>query len=188
GQAHRARRRTGGQVIVKVQRLGIADAVERELDVLAQLGRTVEARVSWAADYHVMDLVDEFADRLREELDYRIEARNAREIGANLAGVTQLTIPKVREDLTTPRLLVMQWLEGVSVRQVERIDEMGFDRRALADVLLRASMQQMLVEGHFHADPHPGNVMVLADGRIGLIDFGASGRLDGVQQAALREM
>ena len=84
--------------------------------------------------------------------------------------------------------MVMQRLDGVSVRQVDRIDSMGLNRPTLAGVLLRAFLQQMLVDGHFHADPHPGNMLVLTDGRIGLIDFGAAGRLDLVEQAALREI
>jgi ubiquinone biosynthesis protein len=82
----------------------------------------------------------------------------------------------------------MEWLEGTSVRRVDRLDDLGFDRSALADVLLRASLQQMLVDGRFHADPHPGNIMVLSDGRIGLIDFGAASRLDPLQQASVRQM
>src|SRR5207244_2785544 len=159
-----------------------------DLDVLAQLGQSVEARFSWAAEYRVMDLVGEFSDRLREELDFRVEARNATEIAGNLQPGGRVRIPRVHPDLSTSRVLVMEWLEGVSVRQVDRIDAMGLDRAALADALLRTAMRQMLVDGHFHADPHPGNIMVLSDGTVGLIDFGAAGRLDAVQQAALREM
>jgi ubiquinone biosynthesis protein len=82
----------------------------------------------------------------------------------------------------------MEWLDGVSVRETEHIDAMGFDRVVLAETLLRCLLQQMLVDGHFHVDPHPGNVLVLADGRIGLIDFGATARLDALQQTSVREM
>jgi ubiquinone biosynthesis protein len=134
-----------------------------------------------------MDLVHEFAERLREELDFRVEARNATEIAKNLTDA-RVRIPRVYDDLSTSRVLVMEWLEGVSVRQVDEIDALGADRRALADALLRVAMRQMLIDGHFHADPHPGNIFVLRDGSIGLIDFGAAGRLDNAQMAALREM
>jgi ubiquinone biosynthesis protein len=82
----------------------------------------------------------------------------------------------------------MEWFDGVSVRDTDRFDELGADRAKLADALLRTALQQMLVDGHFHADPHPGNVLLLADGRLALIDFGASGRLDALQQSALREV
>jgi ubiquinone biosynthesis protein len=97
-------------------------------------------------------------------------------------------VPVVHTQLSTARILVMEWLDGVSVREVERIDALGLDRARLAETLLRSSLRQMLVEGRFHADPHPGNVLVLADGRLGLIDFGATGRLDPLQQASMREM
>ncbi|MEA2932099.1 MAG: ubiquinone biosynthesis protein, partial [Actinomycetota bacterium] len=91
-------------------------------------------------------------------------------------------------ELTSARLLVMEWLDGVSVRHGERVDQVGVDRRVLADALLRCVLTQTLVDGHFHGDPHPGNVMVLEDGRLGLIDFGNAGRLDPLQQSSLREM
>jgi ubiquinone biosynthesis protein len=188
GQAYRAKLPGGEPVIVKVQRPGIAAAVERDLLVLAELAQVVESRTSWGAEYHVTELTNEFADRLREELDFRLEARNAIEIAANLDGMPRVHIPKVHEELSTARVLVLEWLDGVSVREVERIDRLGLERPALADTLLRCAMQQMLVDGRFHADPHPGNVLVLEGGRLGLIDFGATGRLDPLQQASMRGM
>lgn len=94
----------------------------------------------------------------------------------------------MHHELTTAKVLVMEWLDGVSVGDGQRIDALGLDRQSLADALLRCSLQQMLIDGHFHADPHPGNLLVLADGPLGLIDFGAAGRLDALQQSALREM
>ncbi len=188
GQAHRARLRDGERVVVKVQRPGIAEAVERDMQVLVELARSAESRAAWAADYHVLDLAHEFADRLREELDFRIEARNATEISERLSPTAGVRVPRVHRDLSGARVLVMEWLDGVSVRESERIDALGFDRAALADRLLRCCLQQMLVDGHFHADPHPGNVMVLGDGTLGLIDFGAAGRLDPMEQSSLRAM
>lgn len=191
GQAYRARLHGGQQVIVKVQRPGIADSVNQDLDVLDELAHVAEERTSWGVEYHVSELAGEFANLLREELDFRIEARNASDIAASIegdGGPVPIRVPAVYHDLTTPRVLVMEWLDGVSVRQTGRIDELGVDRRAAADALLRCVLRQMLVEGQYHADPHPGNVMVLRDGSIGLIDFGAASRLDPGQQAALREL
>jgi ubiquinone biosynthesis protein len=189
GQAYKARLHSGEPVIVKVQRPGIAAAVERDMGVLLELARTAEARTSWAAEYRVLELANEFADRLREELDFRIEARNATIIGGRIGdGTGPVRVPRVHDELTTARVLTMEWLDGVSVRQADRVDALGVDRPALAEALLRCSLQQMLVDGHFHADPHPGNVLVLGDGRLGLIDFGATGRLDAVEQSSLREM
>jgi ubiquinone biosynthesis protein len=188
GQAYRARLPGGEPVIVKVQRPGIAAAVERDLLVLAELARAVETRTSWAGEYRVSELADEFAERLREELDFRLEARNASEIAANLAGMPQVRIPTVHQELSSARVLVLEWLDGVSIREVERIDRLGLARPALAEALLRCALQQMLIDGRFHADPHPGNVLVLPDGQLGLIDFGATGRLDPLQQASMRGM
>jgi ubiquinone biosynthesis protein len=136
----------------------------------------------------VTELADEFADRLREELDFRREARNATEIAAAMTAADRVHVSAVHGELSTARVLVMEWLDGVSVRKVERIDALGLDRSRLAKALLRCALRQMLVDGRFHADPHPGNVLVLADGRLGLIDFGATGRLDPLQQASMREM
>ncbi len=187
-QAYRARLRTGEGVIIKVQRPGIGEAIERDIQVMLELAHTVEARTSWGAEYHVLDFASEFADRLREELDFHIEARNAIEIAGNLATMPEIHIPAVHTELSTSKVLVMEWLDGVNVRQNERIDALGFDRTRLAHTLLRSAMQQMLLDGVFHADPHPGNVMVLTDGRLALIDFGAASRLDAMQQASLREM
>ncbi len=188
GQAHRARLQDGEPVIVKVQRPGIAEAVERDLDVVTELARAVETRTTWGAEYRVLDLAREFGERLREELDFRGEARNATEIAAHLPSGSNVRIPRVHDDLTTSRVLVMEWLDGVSARDDDEIDRLGVDRRALADELLRTMLHQMLVEGRFHADPHPGNVMVLSDGRLGLIDFGATGVVDPLEQAAVRDV
>jgi ubiquinone biosynthesis protein len=188
GQVHRARLHGGQQVVVKVQRPGIAGSVNRDLDVLNQLATVVEQRTTWGAEYHVCDLADEFAERLREELDFAIEARNASDIAANLDGASDVQIPAVFHDLTTRRVLVMEWLDGVSVRDGDAIDKLGVDRRELAEDLLGCMLQQMLVDAQYHADPHPGNVMVLRSGRLALIDFGAASRIDPLQQTAIRDV
>jgi ubiquinone biosynthesis protein len=188
GQVHRARLHGGRQVVVKVQRPGIANSVDRDLDVLDELATMVEQRTTWGADYHVSDLADEFAERLREELDFEIEARNASDIAANLDDDGDVRIPAVFHDLTSRRVLVMEWLDGVSVRETDEIDDLGVDRRQLAEDLLRCMLQQMLVDAQYHADPHPGNVMVLRDGRLALIDFGAASRIDPLQQTAIRDV
>jgi ubiquinone biosynthesis protein len=188
GQVYRATLPDGSPVVVKVIRPGIEESVDVDLSVLEELGRVVETRTSWGAEYHVRDLVDEFSARLREELDFRIEARNARAIATSLPNGSRVSVPDVYTDLSTSRVLVMEWLDGVSVRDVAWSEARASDRTKVADILLRTFLEQMLQDGVFHADPHPGNVMLLADGRLALIDFGAAGRLDAVQQAALRDL
>ena len=188
GQVYRAQLPDGARVVVKVQRPGIDESVRVDLSVLEELGHVVETRTSWGRDYHVEDLVAEFSARLREELDYRIEARNAHAIAATMPADARIRVPLVYDDLSTARVLVMEWLDGTSVREVDWSGVRVADRVKLADSLLRTFLEQMLQDGVFHADPHPGNVMLLADGELALIDFGAAGRLDTVQQAALRDL
>jgi ubiquinone biosynthesis protein len=188
GQVYRASLPDGSPVVVKVIRPGIEESVDVDLSVLEELGRVVDTRTSWGAEYHVMELVDEFSTRLREELDFRIEARNARTIASNLPHGSRVAVPDVYEELSTSRVLVMEWLDGVSVRDVAWDEARPAERTKIADLLLRTFLEMMLQDGVFHADPHPGNVMLLRDGQLALIDFGAAGRLDSVQQAALREL
>ena len=188
GQVYRAQLPDGSPVVVKVQRPGIDESVRVDLSVLEELGRVVETRTTWGREYRVGDLVAEFSARLREELDYRIEARNAHAIAATMPSDARIRVPYVYDELSTSRVLVMEWLDGVSVREVDWGATRVADRVKLADSLLRTFLEQMLQEGVFHADPHPGNVMLLADGHLALIDFGAAGRLDPVQQSALRDL
>jgi ubiquinone biosynthesis protein len=188
GQVYRAQLPDGSPVVVKVQRPGIDESVRVDLSVLEELGHVVESRTTWGREYRVDELVDEFSARLREELDYRIEARNAYAIASTMPADARIRVPYVYDELSTSRVLVMEWLDGTSVREVDWGAARIADRVKLADSLLQTFLEQMLQEGVFHADPHPGNVMLLADGRLALIDFGAAGRLDPVQQAALRDL
>jgi ubiquinone biosynthesis protein len=188
GQAHRARLHNGDDVIVKVQRPGISELVDRDLEVLERVAEAIESRTSWGAQWDVRGIAREFADRLREELDYRVEGQHAAHIGGHLPAGSRVRVPAVHEGLTTSRVLVMEWLDGVSVRQADRVDELGVDRDRLAQELLRTVLHQILTDGRYHSDPHPGNVMVLGDGQLGLIDFGATGALDPLEQSAVREV
>jgi ubiquinone biosynthesis protein len=164
GQVYRAQLPDGAHVVVKVQRPGIGESVRVDLSVLEELGHVVETRTSWGREYRVDDLVTEFSARLREELDYRIEARNAAAIAATMPSDAHIRVPFVYENLSTSRVLVMEWLDGASVREVDWSGVPVAARVKLADSLLRTFLEQMLQEGVFHADPHPGNVMLLADG------------------------
>jgi ubiquinone biosynthesis protein len=182
-QAHRAQLATGEQVVVKVQRPGIRALVEGDLDILLRLARTLHARACWAREVSVLDLAEGFAAALREELEFRIEARNIVAVAAG--GSHQIRIPAVHT--ATVRVLVLEWLDGVNVRDAGgRLA--GCDRLALARGLLTTMLRQVMIEGTFHADPHPGNVLVLPGGELALIDFGSVGRLDPLQQAALRRL
>src|SRR5215472_15412507 len=185
GQAHRARLATGEPVMVKVQRPDVRALVEHDLNILLRMARALEARAGWARQYAVLEMTRGFAAALREELDFRIEARNI----AAVAGSSRIRVPAVYGQWSTSRVLVMEYLDGVSVRDAEPVlAESAADRHGLACGLLGTILRQVMAEGTFHADPHPGNVLVLRDGQLALIDFGSVGRLDPLQQAALRRL
>lgn len=187
-QVHAATLLDGCEVVVKVQRPGIDDLVERDLEALLRLARSVERRAAWAQPYQIGELAAEFAERLREELDFRMEAANTGVIARNLEGSSNVHVPLVHAELSTRRILILERLSGTSIRDGDEIDRRGFDRQEIADRLLACCLHQLLVDGIYHADPHPGNILVLNDQTVALIDFGAVGRLDAVQQEALKEM
>jgi ubiquinone biosynthesis protein len=188
-QAYRARRHGGAPVILKVQRPGISELVARDLDMIRHLTRRLEARAEWARVHHIADLGRGFADALAEELDFRVEARNIAAVAAAAPAGETVRIPTVHADISGRRLLVLNRFEGVNVRDADsRVEALGADRHALARDLLGCLLRQILVQGMFHADPHPGNVLLLRSGGLALIDFGSVGRLDVRQQAALRRL
>ena len=184
-QVHRARLTAGMKVVVKVQRPGIRPLVERDIDIVLRLARTLEARAEWARQFRVVALAEGFADALAEELDFRVEARNI----AAVAPSSGIQIPGVHKSLSTSRVLVLDYLDGVSVRDAgPLLDRARTDRAGVARGLLGCMLRQVMIDGTFHADPHPGNVLVLRDANLALIDFGLVGRLDPLQQAGLRRL
>jgi ubiquinone biosynthesis protein len=203
-QVHAARLRAGEEVVVKVQRPGISPTVERDLDVVLRLAATIEARRRRGLSVHatidgvdqsglnVVELAGGFAGALREELDFRIEARNVAAVSSALeqrGGDPLVHVPAVYEALTSRRVLVMERLHGVPFSAAEAtIRARGLDRHGLAVGLLNSLLNQIMRDGVFHADPHPGNVLLLDDGRLGLLDFGSVGRLDPIVQGALARL
>jgi ubiquinone biosynthesis protein len=189
-QVHAARLRSGAEVAVKVQRPGIRSVVERDLDIVARLARTMERRTRWARAIGAGDLANAFADAVRDELDFRVEAGNMAAVAAaSPGGASAVRVPAPHPPLCTQRVLVMQRLHGTPLGAADAvIAEQALDREALACELLGFMLRQIMVDGVFHADPHPGNVMVLTDGRLGLLDFGSVGRLDASLRSALQRL
>lgn len=187
-QVHSATLLDGREVVVKVQRPGLDELIERDLDALLRVARTLERRTAWARLYQLGEIAGEFASRLRDELDFRREALNTVALAQNLEPMSDVQVPAVYEELSTHRVLTLERIRGISIREREEIERRGYDREEIADRLLGCYLRQLLIDGVYHADPHPGNILVLEEQRIGLLDFGAVGRLDAVQQAALGEM
>ena len=186
-QVHAARLRSGAEVAVKVQRPGIRAVVERDLDIVARLARSLEGRTRWARSIGARELAEGFAEAVREELSFRIEAANMAGVAASGNGAVR--VPAPYQPLCSERVLVMQRLDGTPLSVAGPvITERGLDRAALARELLAYVLSQIMVHGVFHADPHPGNVLVLADGSLGLLDFGSVGRIDGSLRSALQRL
>ena len=188
GQVYRARLRTGEAVIVKAQRPEVAEVVRRDSHVLLRLASMVEHNTPFGDEHRVHELARQFTNSLEQELDFRIEARNTETIRRNMADQPRVRIPRVYDALSTARVMVQERLDGVTVADCARVARLAADPQVLADALLRAALTQMMVNGLFHADLHPGNVMVLDDGTLGLVDFGNTGELDPLWQASLRPM
>lgn len=182
-QVHLARLKTGEEVVVKVQRPGVRKVAEGDLDIVARLASTLQRRTRWGRALGVQDLANGFSVALREELDFRVEARNLATVAAASAG-QDVGLPEVHEDLCTARVLVMQRLSGVPIRSAGPLAQ-GAD---LARTLLSFLLRQVMLDGVFHADPHPGNIMLLHDGRLGLLDFGSVGRIDAQLRSALQRL
>jgi ubiquinone biosynthesis protein len=188
GQTYRAQLRTGEAVVIKVQRPGIAEVMERDLAALALLAGVAQRRTPFGQDIRSGELLDQFAQSLRAELDFRREADAMTEMSALLGPASAVRVPAVHRELCTRRLLVQERFEGFTAADVAALDASEIDQRELAERLLACFLEQILRIGFFHADPHPGNIFVFHDGTLGLIDLGAVGRLDSIQQAAVVDM
>ncbi|AJY74990.1 ABC1 kinase family protein [Paenibacillus beijingensis] len=198
GQVHTARLHSGEQIAVKVQRPGIRAVVETDLEILQDLARAAEHRLEWASRFGIRDLVDELSVSLLAELDYTLEGRNAERIAAQFHDNSHVIIPAIYWDLTTRKVLAMDYLNGISIGERELLAASGYELRSIAESVAGAVFEQLFIGGFFHADPHPGNVIVMPPrpekpgsgktrenrGRspdvrpvIGLLDFGLVGRL-----------
>jgi ubiquinone biosynthesis protein len=186
-QAHAATLSGGQEVVVKVRRPGLEEQVNRDLAIARWLAAKAERRTTWGRFYQVTGLVDEFSDVLHGELDFNIEARHAIEAGATIAHHSEIVAPEIIRSLTSERMLVMERLSGVPLASMtSAIDPVR--ARQLADALCMSQVEAMLKGERFHGDPHPGNVLILEDGNLGLIDFGIAGRLDTFERASVFQM
>ena len=177
GQVHQAALRDGRLVAVKVQRPDAAKQVEEDLTALAEVAAWVDKHTETGARYDFTQLVVEFRKTLLEELDYRHEAANLRTLGRNLAGFPTIVVPQPIEDYTTSRVLTMDYVLGTKVTKLSPLTRLTIDAARLGHELVRAYLHQIVVDGFFHADPHPGNVFVTDDERLALIDLGMVGYL-----------
>ncbi len=188
GQAHRAKLHDGRSVIVKLQRLGLDDVVRRDSAVLSFLARELDWRVEAARRIGVRDLADELISSIKAELDYTREVAAGIRLRESQVPDGGVQIPVVYPELSTDRLLVMDEVVGRPVSDVAAIEAAPVPRTELSRRLLNSFLTQIMRDGYYHADPHPGNVFIDAEGTLWLLDFGAVGRIDPVTREALQGM
>ncbi len=177
GQVHRARLKSGEEVIVKIQRPDIERKVESDLEIIKGLARLSERRSPEARRMGIYNIVEEFSRMLLRELDYAREARNTERVYNNFRDDQRVVIPRVYWEYTTPRVLTEEYIPGIKLSDIAEIDRRGWDRRKISQLGTEAFLVQILAHGFFQADPHPGNILVMDENTIAFIDFGQIGTL-----------
>ena len=196
-QTHKATLKDGRDVALKVQRPGLEAVIEQDIALIRLIAKLV-AQTDFGQYYDIVSIAEEFTQALRAELDFTQEAHNTDLLRRNLQASrwiepNRLTVPEINWDLTTEKLLVMEWLDGVPLLAANFANpafdgDVDREREEVSTLLLKAFFQQICLDGFFHADPHPGNMFYLRDGRIALFDCGMVGRLDPRTQQILLEL
>jgi predicted unusual protein kinase regulating ubiquinone biosynthesis (AarF/ABC1/UbiB family) len=177
GQVHRAELRDGRAVVVKVQRPGVREVIVKDLEILLELAQFLDSHTETGKRYEFGGILTELRKSLLRELDYKQEARHLTTFANNLREFERLVLPAPIDDYTTSRVLTMDFIPGKKITGLSPLARMDLDGYGLADHFFRAYLKQMLVDGIFHADPHPGNVFLTDDERIALLDLGMVARL-----------
>jgi len=176
-QIHRAKLASGTPVVLKIRRPGIEAKIDADLRLLDRLAHLIEREMPEVRRYRPVQVVGQLRGSLERELDLAVEARNTERFARNFADDLDILVPRVYLEWTSSTMIVQEHIEGIRGNDLAAIDSAGLDRKVLAARGVDAVLKMILVDGFFHADPHPGNVMYLPDNRIALIDFGMVGRL-----------
>jgi ubiquinone biosynthesis protein len=188
GQVHRARLRDGREVAVKVQRPDIRQTIVDDLEALAEIAQWLDKHSKAGKVYCFADMLEEFKRSLMRELDYRQEARNLSALRENLKDFRHITVPAPIEDYCTATVMTSEYVHGQKITSVSPLVRTELDGGVLADELFRAYLQQILVDGLVHSDPHPGNVFLTDDNRVALIDLGQVARITPSMQESLLQL
>jgi ubiquinone biosynthesis protein len=188
GQVHHARLRDGRPVAVKVQRPNIRQTILEDLEAFAQIAAMADKHTEIGRQLAFQPMVEEFRKALLRELDYRREAVNLVTLANNLREYTRLVIPRPIDDYTTSRVLTMDFVKGTRITDLSPLARIDLDNQRLAEDLCKAYLDQILIDGFFHADPHPGNLLITDDGRLALLDLGMVARIDPAMQERLLKL
>jgi ubiquinone biosynthesis protein len=177
-QVHQAILANGDEVVVKIQRPGIEKTIDLDLDILYDFANLAQNRTGFGERYELADFAEEFAISLRAELDFRREGRNADRFRENFSKEKHLYVPQVYWEYTTRRVLVQERITGIKIDNIPALDAAGYNRHRLATHAANFVLKEVLEDGYFHADPHPGNLLIMPGEVICVLDFGTVGRLD----------
>ena len=170
-QVHRAVLK-GRPVVLKVQRPDIAEVTEQDINIMQRIAQTAERYSPAAYLINPVGLVEEFAQQIKKELDFRIEGQNMRRFGLNFRGDDTIHVPEVYLDYCTKKVVTMEYLDGITIADTKRLEEGGYDLQVIAKRGVMISFKAVFQHGFFHADPHPGNILILPGNVIGVVDFG----------------
>ena len=174
-QVHTAALMDGRQVVVKIQRPGIRDVIEEDIQILSAAARLAEKYMAEARFFNPVAVVEEFARTVRKEMNFEQEARNCCRFRRNFGDDPTVRFPEIYPEFLTEKVLVMERIHGIRIDDIKRIEEEGFDRKKLARIGVEAYFKMVFTDGFFHADPHPGNIFATADGELAFLDFGIVG-------------
>ncbi|MDO8511516.1 MAG: AarF/UbiB family protein [Nanoarchaeota archaeon] len=177
-QVHRAVLKSGRKIVVKVQRPNLKEIIDTDLDILFHLAHTLEKHFSSIKNYHPVDVVKEFALWTRRELNFEIEGRNATLLREKLKGNKEIIIPKMYPAFSSKRVLTMDYVEGIKMSDISALDKYKLDRKKIVMNYVNSILEQALLHGLFHADPHPANIFVQKSGKLAFIDYGIVGELN----------
>ena len=185
GQVHRAQLHSGEEVVVKIQRPGLRKLFEIDLQILKGITRYFQNHPEWGKGRDWLGIYDECCKILWEEIDYLNEGRNADTFRRNFRGMDWVKVPRVYWRYTSPRVLTLEYAPGIKISHYEALEAAGLDRKELAQMGARAYLHQLLDNGFFHADPHPGNLAVSPDGSLIFYDFGMMGQVQAITREKL---
>lgn len=186
GQVYKATLKTGEKVAVKIQRPGLARSIALDVYILRQLSAWTMRRFKRVRS-DLVGIIDEFAGRIFEEMDYTQEGSNAERFEALYGYLPDIYVPQIYWDYTARRVLTMEWIEGTKLTQLTEIAKQGIDATYLVNIGVQCSLRQLLEHGFFHADPHPGNLLATPDGKLAYLDFGMMSQMQPYQRYGLIE-
>jgi ubiquinone biosynthesis protein len=187
-QVHRARLPDGTPVVLKVRRPGVRETIDADLRLLRRVSELIESEIPEARRYRPAEIADQFARSLEREADFATETRNIERFAKNFAGDPHIVIPRIYPEYTSDVLLVQEHVLGIPATDIAAVEKQNLDKKLLAARGVDAFLKMILLDGFFHADPHPGNVFYLPDNRIVIIDFGMVGRLSPQRRAQVIDL